>query len=104
MWSEDDCTGGRHVGALASDLAETAGAHVAVYALPRTPNGKGVAQAWYALGEGRSDPLAEGEIGALIVSGDEAGSEVAEDEPQSEEDWIESLKQTFDATEVDETQ
>ena len=75
VWSEDDPTGGRHVGALASDLAETAGAHVAVYALPRTPNGSGVAQAWYALGEGRSDPPAEGEIGALIVSGDEAGSD-----------------------------
>jgi NADH-quinone oxidoreductase subunit G len=75
VWSEDDPTGGRHVGALASDLAETAGAHVAVYALPRTPNGRGVAQAWYALGEGRSDPPAEGEIGALIVSGDEAGAD-----------------------------
>ena len=75
VWSEDDPTGGRHVGALASDLAETAGAHVAVYTLPRTPNGRGVAQAWYALGEGRADPPAEGDIGALIVSGDEAGSD-----------------------------
>ena len=75
VWSEDDPTGGRHVGALASDLAETAGAHVAVYALPRTPNGRGVAQAWYAQGESRSEPPAEGEIGALIVSGDEAGDD-----------------------------
>ncbi|HXV33820.1 MAG TPA: molybdopterin-dependent oxidoreductase [Gaiellaceae bacterium] len=75
IWSEDDPTGGRHVGALASDLAETAGAQVAVYALPRTPNGRGVAEAWRALGEGRSDPPAEGEIGALIVSGDEAAAD-----------------------------
>ena len=75
VWSEDDPTGGRHIGALASDLAETAGAHVTVYALPRTPNGRGVAQAWYALGEGRADPPAEGDIGALIVSGDEAGAD-----------------------------
>ena len=28
--------------------ARRRGAHVAVYALPRTPNGRGVAQAWYA--------------------------------------------------------
>jgi NADH-quinone oxidoreductase subunit G len=75
VWSEDDPTGGRHVGALASDLAETSGAHVAVYTLPRTPNGRGVTQAWYAVGEGRADPPAEGDIGALIVSGDEAGSD-----------------------------
>jgi NADH-quinone oxidoreductase subunit G len=74
VWSEDDPTGGRHVGALASDLAETAGAQVAVYALPATPNGRGVADAWHALGEERSDPSAEGEIGALIVSGDEAAA------------------------------
>lgn len=75
VWSEDDPTGGRHVGALASTLREKAGAEVAVYLLPRTPNGRGVAEAWLALGEGRSDPPAEGEIGALIVSGDEAASD-----------------------------
>ena len=71
VWSEDDLTGGRHVGALASDLHENGRADVAVYALPRTPNGRGVAEAWRALGDQRSDP-AEGEIGALVVSGDEA--------------------------------
>ena len=43
-------------------------------------------------------------LAVVLEAGDEAGTEVAEDEPQSEEDWIESLKQTFDATEVDETQ
>jgi NADH-quinone oxidoreductase subunit G len=71
VWSEDDPTGGRHVGALASDLRETAGAEVAVYALPRSPNGNGVAAAWRALGEELVEPPVEGEIGALIVSGDE---------------------------------
>ena len=71
IWSEDDPTGGRHVGALASDLHENAKAEVSVYVLPRTPNGRGVAAAWDALGES-SEPPAEGEIGALIVSGDEA--------------------------------
>jgi NADH-quinone oxidoreductase subunit G len=73
VWSEDDPTGGRHVGSLASHLHESAKADVAVYALPRTPNGRGVADAWHALGEGRAEPPEEGEIGALVVSGDEAG-------------------------------
>jgi NADH-quinone oxidoreductase subunit G len=72
VWSEDDPTGGRHVGALASDLHENGKAEVSVYVLPRTPNGRGVPAAWYEAGEGRSDPPGEGEIGALIVSGDEA--------------------------------
>jgi NADH-quinone oxidoreductase subunit G len=72
IWSEDDPSGGRHVGALASDLHENAKAEVSVYVLPRTPNGRGVAAAWDALGES-SEPPAAGEIGALIVSGDEAG-------------------------------
>ncbi len=72
IWSEDDPSGGRHVGALASDLHETAKAEVAVYVLPRTPNGRGVAAAWEGLGDAAGDPPAEGEIGALIVSGDEA--------------------------------
>jgi NADH-quinone oxidoreductase subunit G len=72
VWSEDDPSGGRHVGALASELHENGKADVAVYALPRTPNGRGVAEAWRALGEERSEPPSEGEIGALIVSGDEA--------------------------------
>ncbi len=72
VWSEDDPTGGRHVGALASDLRETAQVDVAVYALPRTPNGNGVAAAWRALGDELVEPPEEGEIGALIVSGDEA--------------------------------
>ncbi len=73
VWSEDDPTGGRHVGSLASHLHESAKADVTVYALPRTPNGRGVADAWHALGEGRAEPPEGDEIGALVVSGDEAG-------------------------------
>ncbi len=72
VWSDDDTTGGRHIGALANELHENGKAEVAVYVLPRTPNGRGVPAAWYETGEGRSDPPEEGEIGALIVSGDEA--------------------------------
>ena len=47
VWSEDDPTGGRHIGALANELHENGKAEVAVYALPRTPNGRGVPTAWY---------------------------------------------------------
>jgi NADH-quinone oxidoreductase subunit G len=75
VWSDDDPSGGRHVGALANVLREGRKADVSVYVLPGTPNGRGVAGAWYAHGEARSDPDAEGEIGALVVSGDEAASD-----------------------------
>jgi NADH-quinone oxidoreductase subunit G len=67
VWSEDDPTGGAHIAALADKLGEKA----AVYFLPRTPNGRGIAAAW-----GKSEqPPADGEVGALIVSGDEAAGD-----------------------------
>jgi NADH-quinone oxidoreductase subunit G len=72
VWSDDDPTGGRHIGALANELHENGKSEVSVYVLPRTPNGRGVPAVWHEAGEGRSDPAEEGEIGALIVSGDEA--------------------------------
>jgi predicted molibdopterin-dependent oxidoreductase YjgC len=59
------------VGALANDLRRRAKADVAVYALPRTPNGRGVAVAWHAAGGDVAGELPE-EIGALVVAGDEA--------------------------------
>ncbi|HEY7197222.1 MAG TPA: molybdopterin-dependent oxidoreductase [Gaiellaceae bacterium] len=69
VWSQGAKDGCRALAALAGSLP----GHVAAYALPRTPNGRGVAEAWYAAGEGRgSEPPADGELGALIVSGDEA--------------------------------
>jgi NADH-quinone oxidoreductase subunit G len=66
VWSEDDETGGAH--ALA--LAETLGSKASVYYLPGTPNGRGVAEVW-----GDPGAVPEGEIGALIVSGDEAAAD-----------------------------
>ena len=63
VWSEDDPTGGAHALALAESLGDKA----SVYLIPRTPNGRGVAAAW-----GDPGTVPEGEIGALIVSGDEA--------------------------------
>ncbi|HEX2506574.1 MAG TPA: molybdopterin-dependent oxidoreductase, partial [Gaiellaceae bacterium] len=69
VWSQDAPDGGRALGALAGSLS----GEVAAFVLPRSPNGRGVAQAWYEAGEGgRGHPPADGEIGALVVSGDEA--------------------------------
>ena len=71
VYSEDDPTGGLRLSALASalGLGEGSGA----YYLPKTPNGLGVAAAWHAAGTGRGlAPAENAEIGALIVSGDEA--------------------------------
>ena len=71
VWSSDDESGGQHLRALASALALGAGS--GAYLLPRTPNGRGVAAAWRGSGGGRGvEPPEDGEIGALIVSGDEA--------------------------------
>jgi NADH-quinone oxidoreductase subunit G len=68
VWSDDDPSGGLHVAGLAARL----GSETSVYLLPRSPNGRGVAQAWLDAGRGRGGDVSEGEIGALIVSGDEA--------------------------------
>jgi NADH-quinone oxidoreductase subunit G len=63
VWSEDDPSGGAHLAALSGALS----GQVAAYLLPRSPNGRGVAAAWR--GRGAEPPE---EVGALIVSGDEA--------------------------------
>ena len=65
VWSEDDASGGAHVAALADALGDKA----AVYFLPRTPNGRGVAAAW---GPAKAPA---GDVGALIVSGDEVAGD-----------------------------
>ena len=71
VWSGDDHDRGRSAAALAGALGLGPGS--GLYVLPRTPNGRGVAAAWRSAGEGRGvDPSGEEEIGALIVSGDEA--------------------------------
>jgi NADH-quinone oxidoreductase subunit G len=67
VWSEDDPTGGAHIAAIAESLGEKA----SVYHLPRTPNGRGVVEAW---GDSREEPP-QGAIGALIVSGDEVAAD-----------------------------
>jgi NADH-quinone oxidoreductase subunit G len=66
VWSEHDETGGAHAVALAQSL----GPKASVYLVPRTPNGRGVAEAW-----GEPGAVPDGEIGVLIVSGDEAADD-----------------------------
>ncbi|MBD0317614.1 MAG: molybdopterin-dependent oxidoreductase [Thermoleophilia bacterium] len=71
VWSGDDHDGGRPLATLAAALGLGEGS--GVYVLPRTPNGRGVAAAWLAAGDGRgAQPPRDGEIGALVISGDEA--------------------------------
>jgi NADH-quinone oxidoreductase subunit G len=68
IWSQDAPDKGRALAALAASLP----GEVAAFVLPRSPNGRGVAQAWYEAGDGRGSEPPDGEIGALIISGDEA--------------------------------
>jgi NADH-quinone oxidoreductase subunit G len=70
VWSGDDHDHGRRAAVLASSLGLGEGS--GLYVLPRTPNGRGVAQAWRDAGDGAGDEIPEGEIGALVISGDEA--------------------------------
>src|SRR5437667_281333 len=65
VWS-----GGSAVGAAA--LGERLGA-AGVFYLPATPNGRAVADAWHAAGEG--EPARLDSIGLLLVSGDEAAAD-----------------------------
>ena len=69
IWSGPGGRGGTVVAQLAGEL----GAHAAFY-LPATPNGRAVTEAWAAEGEG--GPVAmRGEIGVLLISGEEAVSD-----------------------------
>jgi len=56
-------------GAVVAQLAHELGAAAAFY-LPATPNGRAVAEAWHAAGEG--EPTQPDELGVLLISGDEA--------------------------------
>ena len=71
VWSGDDHDRGRRAVTLAASLGLGEGS--GLYVLPRSPNGRGVAQAWHEAGEGRgTDPDGTEELGAFVVSGDEA--------------------------------
>jgi NADH-quinone oxidoreductase subunit G len=72
IWSGPGAAGGSHLAALAYDLGLHEKTGSGALLLPATPNGRGVAQAWAAAGDGVSHP---DEIGLLLVSGDEAASD-----------------------------
>jgi predicted molibdopterin-dependent oxidoreductase YjgC len=70
IWSGPGGQGGSTPVALARSLGERV---TAVYHLPATPNGRSVAAAWNAAGDGETPKLDR--VGLLLVSGDEAGSD-----------------------------
>jgi NADH-quinone oxidoreductase subunit G len=69
IWSGPGGQGGAVVAQLANEL----GAYAAFY-LPATPNGPAVTEAWAAEGEGGPAAM-RGEIGVLLISGEEAVSD-----------------------------
>jgi anaerobic selenocysteine-containing dehydrogenase len=73
VWSGPHGQGGRHLAALAESLGFRGKPGSGVFALPATPNARGVADAWAAASdEEGADPES---IGLLIVSGDEAAAD-----------------------------
>jgi NADH-quinone oxidoreductase subunit G len=69
IWSGAGGGGGAAVAALAHEL----GVQAAFY-LPSTPNGRAVAEAWGAAGQGDPERTTD-EIGVLLISGEEAVSD-----------------------------
>jgi NADH-quinone oxidoreductase subunit G len=73
IWSGDDGAGGAHLAALARELGFAGKAGSGAFHLPRTANGRGVADAWACSDDGEGE--APEQIGLLIVSGDEAAAD-----------------------------
>jgi NADH-quinone oxidoreductase subunit G len=73
VWSGEEGAGGAHLAALAGELGFAGKPGCGAFHLPRTANGRGVADAWSCCDN------AEGEapepIGLLFVSGDEAAAD-----------------------------
>ena len=64
IWSGPGGSGGITLAKLARELGVSS-----AFTLPATPNGRAVADAWYAAGEGL--PVQPEEVGVLLVSGEE---------------------------------
>ncbi len=73
IWSGEDGAGGAHVAALARELGFTGQPGSGAFHLPRTANGRGVADAWACCDDAEGE--APEQIGLLIVSGDEAAAD-----------------------------
>ena len=79
IWSADEGRGGADVAALAGKLGFGDKPGSGAFHLPRTPNGRGVADAWAACCDDESEsPEA---IGLLLVSGDEAAADPDQYQP-----------------------
>src|SRR5581483_989512 len=75
IWSGPGGRGGAVVAEHAERLGLAGKPGCGAFYLPLTPNGRGVADAWSAASD--EEPTAEGDIGLLIVSGDEAAANPA---------------------------
>jgi NADH-quinone oxidoreductase subunit G len=73
IWSSEEGAGGAHLAALARELGFAERPGCGAFHLPRTANGRGVADAWAASDDGEGETPEE--IGLLIVSGDEAAAD-----------------------------
>ncbi|HEY7017793.1 MAG TPA: molybdopterin-dependent oxidoreductase [Gaiellaceae bacterium] len=73
VWSDDEGAGGAHLAALARELGFADKPGCGAFHLPRTPNGRGVADAWACCEDDEGDTPEE--IGLLFVSGDEAAAD-----------------------------
>jgi NADH-quinone oxidoreductase subunit G len=73
VWSSEEGAGGAHCAALARELGFADKPASGAFHLPKTPNGRGIADAWAAA----SDEEAESPepISLLVVSGDEAAAD-----------------------------
>jgi NADH-quinone oxidoreductase subunit G len=70
IWSSEEGAGGAHCAALARELGFAGKAGSGAFHLPRTANGRGVADAWAAAADGEGENPEP--VSLLIVSGDEA--------------------------------
>jgi NADH-quinone oxidoreductase subunit G len=73
IWSSEEGAGGAHLAALARELGFADRPGCGAFHLPRTANGRGVADAWAASDDGEGETPEE--IGLLVVSGDEAAAD-----------------------------
>jgi NADH-quinone oxidoreductase subunit G len=73
VWSGEEGAGGAHLAALARQLGFADKPGSGAFHLPKTPNGRGAADAWAAASDDES--ATPERIGLLVVSGDEAAAD-----------------------------
>jgi NADH-quinone oxidoreductase subunit G len=73
IWSSEEGAGGAHCAALAERLGFADKPGSGAFHLPRTPNGRGIADAWAAASD--EEGASPEPISLLVVSGDEAAAD-----------------------------